>query len=541
MGQRQAWILSPWGLWGLWIVFFTVLSAILPRDASFDVAHYHIHNGWSVLNGRLNTDLAPAELHSFLNPTYNAVAYWLIKTLPGVLAAAILALPQALILPALYYLARNLTRGAGKTYPVWILLAVAATGFLAGPLMQLMSSVRNDAIGALGFLMGLLLILPENPADLNWRRLAGASLLVGFLTGMKLTNATYAMGFAGAVMVVLPGVRARLQGAAICTAAGLAGIVAGGGAWAYTLWQKFGNPVFPLMNGIFQSPEGTEHSFRDARFLPDGVFEGVIRPFQFLFDGSLITEEAFFDARFQLGYVAAFMIIGVALARFRKADFPGLRQALALASGVLVMIFFWTFMFSIQRYVLVAWLVGPLLGLVAYQQLSTKFTIPAKWEQYGILAVCLGLIATTQDTPIRRVPWTAPMEPYVSATLPDTFEFEDSIVIFAGPLPTSFLATAFPESATFTHAIAQTWSAPALVNYQPRIEHMLWNTGASRDLYAVIYDGPEDTSSADFVSNEMQAQLGLRLVLEACEPIETSFQLRSNEWQVCPVKRNRTD
>lgn len=541
MGQRQAWVFSPWGLWGLWIVFFTVLSAILPRDASFDVAHYHIHNGWSVLNGRLDTDLAPAELHSFLNPTYNAVAYWLIKTLPGVVAAAILALPQALIFPALYYLARNLTRAAGKSYPVWILLAVAATGFLAGPLMQLMSSVRNDAIGALGFLVGLLLILPEKPSDLDWRRLAASSLLVGFLTGMKLTNATYAIGFAGAVMVVLPGVRARLQGAAICAASGLAGIVAGGGAWAYTLWQKFGNPVYPLMNGIFKSPEGTEESFRDARFLPDGLLEGLIRPFHFLFDGALITEEPFFDARFQLGYLAAFALTGLALARMRKAETPGLRQALALAVGVLVMVFFWTFMFSIQRYILVAWLIGPLLGLVAYQHFSTRFSIPEKWEQYGILAICLGLIVTTQDTPIRRVAWAAPLEPYVSATLPDRFDFEDSIVIFAGPLPTAFLATAFPESATFTHAAAQSWSAPALANYQPRIQHLLWTRGAQRDVYAVIYNGPEEISSPRYIAGQMQAQLNLRLVLDACAPIETSFQLQPDEWRVCPVERRSAD
>ena len=36
-----------WKVWAAWMAVFFVFSAIAPRDAHFDAAHYHLQNGWS--------------------------------------------------------------------------------------------------------------------------------------------------------------------------------------------------------------------------------------------------------------------------------------------------------------------------------------------------------------------------------------------------------------------------------------------------------------------------------------------------------------
>lgn len=91
-----------WKVWAAWFVGFAVLSAVFPRDAHFDVSHYHLQNGWSLLEGRLLQDMAPAGLHSFLNPIHSAFIWFLVDNLPGPLVVALLSPIHAAILPVTY-------------------------------------------------------------------------------------------------------------------------------------------------------------------------------------------------------------------------------------------------------------------------------------------------------------------------------------------------------------------------------------------------------------------------------------------------------
>lgn len=511
-------------------------SAILPRDAEFDVLHYHIHNGWSIWNGRLDIDLAPAEMHSFLNPTYNALVYGLIQALPGPVVAAILAIPQALILPALFYLTRNVTRAIGASYPGWWILVVALVGFYCEPQMKLFASIRNDSLGALGFITALALIIPEDGRSPDTKALIGASLVAGLMMGLKLTNAVYVLGFAAAVMIAVPGLIPRIRAGVICAVSGLSGILLGGGVWAWTLYEKFGNPVFPMMNGLFGSPDGPDYSFTDTRRVPEGILEGLVRPFIFLFDGSIIDEGDydFFDPRFQIAYLAALLIAAFALWRSRK---PGghapLRPALILVGAVLMAFFAWTYLFSIQRYILVMWLLGPTLALVAAHYFVPKLPTLHRGH-YAILLPAVLLFAVTTQPPMRRVAWTSFTEPYVKVSLPEELDLEKSIVLFSGDWPAAFTSVGFPQSATLSHAVVQEWSAAALVNYRPRIE-MLIEAEADRPVYAVIYDAPKFGVS---VATRLKSELDLRLDLADCVRFETNFDRPNDGWSICRLGRS---
>lgn len=55
---------------------------------------------------------------------------------------------------------------------------------------------------------------------------------------------------------------------------GVIGGVLAGGWWSFLLWRDFGNPVFPLFNGIFPSPELSSVNILDRQFIPHGWLDG---------------------------------------------------------------------------------------------------------------------------------------------------------------------------------------------------------------------------------------------------------------------------
>jgi hypothetical protein len=122
-------------------------------------------------------------------------------------------------------------------------------------------------------------------------RVICAGLLLGAATGLKLTNAVHAIsGFA--VLILLPlALRARIRyGVAYGAALGL-GYVVVAAPWAYRLAKIFGNPLFPLMNSVFRSPEFTTQPLRHLRFIPATVIEALWRPFAMIDPVTMVHEE----------------------------------------------------------------------------------------------------------------------------------------------------------------------------------------------------------------------------------------------------------
>lgn len=518
-----------WKWWAAWLVGFGVFSMMIPRDASYDVVHYHLHNGWSAVNGRSATDLAPAEMHSFLNPAWQVFIWRLIDLLPGRLVAFLLGMLQGLILPALYALSRRLlVKSAAQPAQVTV-LAIAVAGFLAEAQFGLFGSIRNDALCALAFLTSLVLLIPEDRPAPNPGAIVLGSFLIGAIVGIKPTNIVYAAGFAVAVLVILPDWPSRLKGAAAAGAAGLFGIVIFAGPWAWHLYQTFGNPIFPMMNTVFEAPLGPDIAFRDEKFLPGSFLEGIVRPFLFLFDGELIHEYDYFDPRFVLTYLGAFSL--VALVWIRRDVLPAAlgRPVLALAASLLAVIAVWTAMFSIGRYVAALWMLGPVIAATVLAVWRPQL-FHRRYTPHVALAACALLFVSTQPAELRRAGWQSWTEPYVSVAVVSPETYNGATIIFSGEQPSAALAIGFPSSAVFTHAAPASWSAPALEQYRPLIrEH--WQASADR-LFVVILDA--DTHFPETVSR-LETLEGLVADTGLCDPIRTSFDAPAARWLICPV------
>ncbi len=518
-----------WKWWAVWLAGFGVLSMMIPRDASYDVVHYHLHNGWSVLNGRSGTDLAPAELHSYLNPSWQTVIWSLIESLPGRLVAFLLGVLQGLLLPALYTITRRLLIRAGAEPFALTVCAVAVAGFFAEAQFGLFGSVRNDALCALAFLAALILVFPDDKPSPSFRAIGAASLLMGAIAGLKLTNIVYVAGFASALLVILPDWPSRIKGGALAAASGLAGIVLFGGPWAWHLYSEFGNPIFPMMNTAFDAPLGPDTAFRDTKFLPDSFIDGVFRPFAFLLDAELIHEHDYFDLRFLMGYLGALALCVTAWVKRAQMPADLTRLMVAFAAAFIGVFAIWSVSFSIGRYVVALWMLGPVFAAVLIA-LWRSAIFSKRLAPHVSLGACALLFISTQPAELRRAHWQSWTEPYYGISLDAAERYEGATIIFSGRYPSAALATGFPETATFTHAVPVQWSAPALENYRPLIrEH--WRENADR-LYVVILD--TEDHFVETLDRLMQKER-LQVDPATCDPVSTSFDAPQMQWMICPA------
>jgi len=521
-----------WKVWAAWLAVFFLFSAVAPRDAHFDAAHYHLHNGWSFWSGRLDQDLAPAELHTFLNPFHSAIVWLLVSNLPGPLAIGLLGLVQAMILPALYALLARLAFHLKADVSPILLVVVAFVCFASQPMLLMLSSILNDHWGALAFVVGLVLLFPPERSAPSLRSLAIASGLIGLTFGMKLTNAVYVAGFAAAALAILPGATVRLRGVAVCAMVGLGAAMLSGGWWAWEMYERFGNPIFPNLNSLFDSPLGPDGAFRDEKFLPESFWEGVVRPIFFSFDASPINEQPTRDFRLLVGYVASFAILTLSALAWWKGRADHRHRILCALSACFLLTFTaWTLMFSIQRYAMGLYIIGPVL-LMGVLWLLWPVKLSRQAPRLAVLALMGALLVSTSFERLRRVPWKSVSEKYVWTELPEGVDVTGSIVIMSSFYPTAFTAPAFADAHLITHGDARPWSRPALENYRPQIKEAI--SQSDRQVFAVMFFGQE---SGEDALNRLADDYGLEASLSACSPMQTAFDSGGTYWQLCALSR----
>lgn len=540
-------LVRAWGPWLVWIIVFALISALLPRDASFDVAHYHLHNGWSALNGRLEQDLAPAEMHSFLNPVFNVAVWWLIEHLPGPAVNAILGAFQAIAVPILYFLSLRLLKLCGVREARSVALVCAFAGFLCVPMLATMASLRNDMFGAIAFCAALLLLVDKEGEAVALRRLLVASFLVGLAAGVKLTNIVYIPGLAVFTLAAWSGVRLRAIATGVAAVGGLAGIVLGGGWWMAKLYAEFGNPVFPMLNDLFGASLGPEGVSRDIRYLPDSFLNALVRPVTGAFDLALINEDTGRDLRLAAFYLGAVAIIGLSLVQLRMRETVP-RLVIAMALACLAFTIVWVLQFSIMRYATGAFLLGPLMLVLAWKlsPLEKALSVSARPFLYGM---ALLLIASLGPESVRRAPWGSAADPYLAVEVPTGIKTENAGVIMAGPFPTAFTAMAFEDAAWVAHGAVQTWSRPFLENYRPLITERI--NQDQIDLFAVICvqetgadgrtnqkKGVTEKNTAGQTLARLAGEYPVQADESACRQMETSFDTETTSWVICPLTRS---
>ena len=391
------------GVWQRWFnmsrvaIYLLLLAAVAAfafvyqrgQDLNWDLQNYHFYTGYALLTGRYAHDIAAAGFQSFLHPGTNVFAYLSLRYLPFPFSAWSILLVQLASLPAVALIAREVGRGLGYRQ-VTLSQVLALLLCLLSPLWwsELGTTFFSSWISP-AILWGVyFLVRSFSGAQVSHRGLFFAGALLGFASGLKLTNGPFALaGFSVMLLTYDGDLRLFMRRVLVFVAGGVFGFMLT--AWWYGyLWVEWKSPLFPLYNAIFASPYSDPGNIRDMRW----KFYSFWEFWDYLYQsavGTLKTSEVkFADARILL--ISALVPVALLVTLLRK---PAVKQR---KSGTAVLVFvgvsfvLWAAMFAYQRYLIPLEL---LLGLVAWVLVARIFNRESLRVVVLLVLVALSAVA----------------------------------------------------------------------------------------------------------------------------------------------------
>ncbi|HEX8712110.1 MAG TPA: hypothetical protein VF730_09575 [Terracidiphilus sp.] len=412
------------------------ISYLLGKDMGWDTLDYHFYAGFTALHDRFNQDYFAAGSQSYFNPYVYAPFYLLAASgLPALAVASILAAVQSIILWLSYELALEVMP-VDKPRARIAMATCAVMWALANPiLINQFGSSFADITTAEFVVAGWLLLIRAIRAP-GVASMLCAGVLLGVATALKPTNALHALS-ALVVVLFLP-VRwpVKLRRGAefgIALAASFAAVCL---PWSIRLEHYFGNPFFPLLNGVFRSPQFPVTPMMDHRFMPDSLAAALWRPFALALPLRMEDDElASPDLRYALLLVAAaLMLLWWLWRRFRRnavepepsRDVPRADRALAaLGCGFAIDWTLWLSASGNGRYFIAMACIAAVIGVALVFRL---FAARPKLCAYVIASVfsaqALQLYSGTQyhfHAPWKNRPWFDISVPKKLASEPDLY------------------------------------------------------------------------------------------------------------------------
>ncbi|MCA8902189.1 MAG: hypothetical protein KDA53_13190 [Hyphomonas sp.] len=261
--------------------------------------------------------------------------------------------------------------------------------------------------------------------------------------------------------------------------------------------------------------------------MPKTLLEALLYPVMGPFRDNEYPAPALQDFQLGLAY-AGLCIAGWMLARRRLADMP--RPLAIVAAGSLGVLVPWLVLFGIGRYALGVWMLGPLLlvgGLFTLRPDWTRASRAMAWLG-GLAPVCLicGL-----SVHVRRVPLAHPLGAYVSADLPEEIDFENALVLFTGPYPSTFLAPQLPPSAKTAFLFPAAWTDEAIAGLYPLARERI--DLAEGPVIAVI----NTRSDSGLLIGGLHDHYGLAVDETDCRPIPNNMESLDVDWIACPAAK----
>jgi hypothetical protein len=406
------------------------------EDVNWDWLNYHEYNVWAVINDRYGIDALPPGFQTYFNPTVYFPVYYLRHLLPLPYGLMIMGAVHGLNLLLIYFLVRVLLRETATASAIGAAILVAAVGPMT---LSEVGTSFSDILTALPILAGCILILSAEGRQGSY---VLAGLLIGAAVGLKLTNVVYALGAAAAVLAA-----SRPLKATLCLGVGGAvGALATGGAWGLMLWREMGNPIFPLFNAVFQSPELVPMNIMDWQFLPRGLLDALAYPFYWLVGDNRSSEYPFRDARFAVATVL--LVLGIGRGLITRTDIFTRRDTQFLLFFA-VSYAAWLTVFSIQRYAIVLELLcAPLIVLLIARCMagtpgSAALRASSVRANALMLTVALSVALWSQPGDWFRRPWSNPYNPSISKSL------QQPAIYLLVDKPLAYIAPRLPPESRF--------------------------------------------------------------------------------------------
>ena len=495
---------------GAMLVAGAISAMLLRQDANWDLRNYHFYNAWAFVHDRLGWDLAPAQFQTFFNPLLDLPFYWMAAAdWHPRLIAFVVALPAGI---GAYFLAKILlmlfpvTRGK----ELWSYATLAfVTGVTATASVSLLGSTMNDWPGTALIMITLWLLLDRDRRGVaGWRSLAAAGLIAGIASGLKWTNAPYAIGLCAALVLSCKSRTHALRETFGFGIAVAAGVLLSSGSWMWTLYTKFDSPVYPFFNDIFRSPWWEPARLKDLRFQPQTLFGWLTFPLRYR------------DLRLPLLYVGLVAAIAAWLIRGRRGmsartpTDPAASWRFVLAFCAVSFVI-WAALFTVYRYLLPLQLLSGAL-LIHLMRLN----VPQRWLPAAATAISALAILATHYPDLGRVNYG---QHYFAVSVPHVAP--NAAVLLVADQPMAFVLPFLPADGRFLGANN---------NFiRPHMENRL-----AREITRVVreHDGPlYALSYPPGYGESVLGAYGVRRVEGGCAPVVSN--LSPDSLELCRLER----
>jgi hypothetical protein len=367
------------------------------------------------------------------------------------LISAVMVLPAALggffLAKILILLFRDLPDKERRLYlTLTFLVGIAATGPIS-----LLGSTMNDWPGAALVIVALWLLLRRSQdGNAAWPALLGAGVIVGIASGLKLTNAIYAVGLCASLLAQKPVLPRGLRDAAAFGVATVAGVLVSSGTWMWALYSRFDSPLFPYFNDIIRSQWWDASRIVERRFGPHTLIGWLTFPLPLLqVSPEYLSESTFRDWRMPLVYFALIGALAMWLVRHATGR-AGTRSAILQQpkSWRLVLVFcavswgVWAYLYSVSRYLMPLELLS---GAVLVYLLA--LSVPRRWLLLVAAIACSLALVTTRYQGWGRIDYG---EHFFSIKVPPVAP--GALVLLLGDEPLSFVLPSFPADGRFVGA-----------------------------------------------------------------------------------------
>ncbi|ACC70053.1 glycosyltransferase 87 family protein [Paraburkholderia phymatum] len=498
-------------------LLFGLYSLLLGADANWDLYNYHLYNPFAWLHGKLQTDLAPAGMQTYFNPLLDTALYLLNTHLPSRVVGFALGVLHGLAFVLIVAIAREVWPSANSTDRYRLPVLIAAAGCLTANFLSGLGNSMGDDTTALLVLGGLLVVLS------NWRRLsmrtAGAfaasivsGLLVGFATGLKLTNAVFAVALCLSLLSHPGTLASRVRIAFLFGIGVLVGMAATTGFWMLHLWQQFGNPLYPQFGKFFPNPLTTSGVQGDMRWLPRNAIEMLLWPFIIAADSRRVGETPIRQIIWPIVYIVFVWWALMRITQRIKGQRPeGLEPkqrlvVLFVALGFVV----WMKLFSIYRYIVPIEVLAPMVLVLLIDRL-----LPARIARRASAWLLIAATAVVVTGGARTWGHEGWADPLYHAQLPPLEQpARTTVVIKSVTSGWAWIATRFPDTVAFTQIDS---SFPASDAFRSRIVSLVRERGGPS--FALI-DGAHNWRE-DSVNgiNDVAATLGLTRSTRGCNAL----------------------
>ncbi len=510
-------------------ILVVITSYLLGKEMIWDTMDYHVYAGFSALHDRFRRDYFAAGPQGYFNPYGYIPFYLLIRSSLSPLAdASILAVLQSGILWLTFELGLVSAPTAEPRTRVAFGVLAALLAFVNPVLINQFGSSSIDVTTAEVVLAGWLLLVfaVRQPSAI---KVAAGGLLLGVASALKPTNAVHAVAAAAILPFIPVNWWGKVRAAATFAATMAGGFLLVNLPWSIHLERHFGNPLFPLLNGIFRSPYYSTASMLDYRFIPDGIAAALARPFAIMRPAPMVQYELVApDLRYGLLLLLAVAVLvrGVwRKMRHAAVQSPAPEHVLAdravaaLGAGFLMDWVMWLVASGNGRYFI------PMACVAAILCLALLFRLLGHWPRarnYGLAIVVLAQTIQVSIGSGYRVyqPWRN--RPWFSVKVPAKLAEQRNLYLMLGGETNSFIIPDMPRGSAFVNLGGSYMLLRPDGPNGRRVAALIHRYGAH--VKVVVQDILSDAAwatrlpNSDAVDNDL-SPFGLRVVPNECEKI----------------------